>query len=53
MIKLPVFKKRIDHKCLCNKFVSVQMPEILFPSLNGDKNCKISLGILMEMLTNS
>ena len=53
MIELPVFKKRNVHKCLCNKFVSVQVLGILFPSLNEGKNCKISLGILTQMLKNS
>ena len=51
-MKVPVFDKRNVHKCLCKKFESVLVLGILFPSLNESKNCKISLGFLMQMLTN-
>ena len=39
-IKLPVFKKNI-YLHLYNDFVSVEMLEILFPSLNESKNSQI------------
>ena len=44
-------EKKCSHSC--NKFVSVWVLGILFPSLNEGKNCKILLGILMQMLANS
>ena len=47
------FSRKNVHKCLCRKFVSVWVLGILFPSLNDGKSCKISLVILMQMLTNS
>ena len=53
MIKLPVFMKRNIHKCLCNRSVPVLVQGILVPSLNEVKNCKISLGIQIQMITKS
>ena len=55
MIKLPVSKKRnvyiyviiMEHIC-----VSLSAKNTL-PSLIDGKNCKISLGILMQTLANS
>ena len=48
MIKLPVFKKKKKCSYLCNKYVSVKVLRILFLSSNEGKNCKYSLGILMQ-----
>ena len=42
MIKLPVFKKN-KFSYLYYIFVSVQVLEMLFTSLNGSKNCKTFL----------
>ena len=40
-------ERRTQAKCSClfNNFVSSKVLEILFPSLNNSKNCKISLGL--------
>ena len=53
VINVPVFRKRNIHKCLCNKFFPVLVLGILFSSLNKGRNCKISLGILMQVIANS
>ena len=53
MIKLSVFKKQNVQKCLCKRFVPVYVLGILFSSLNEGRSCKISLGILTQVITNS
>ena len=43
IIQLSVFKKK-KYSYFYNNFVSVQVPEIMFPNLNQSNNCKIFLG---------
>ena len=43
IIQLSVFKKK-KYLYFYNNFVSVQVPEIMFPNLNQSNNCKIFLG---------
>ena len=43
IIQLSVFKKK-KYSYFYNNFVSVQVPEIMFPNLNQSNSCKIFLG---------
>ena len=52
LIKMPVFKKK-NCSYLCKIFVPISVLWILFPSLTEGKIWKISIGILMQLLTNS